>query len=262
MNIKISYWRVFKNLIFADLVIVQQTLVDKCIDLMIWVGLTLFVTSYIMPYFGIGNDFGMFQFGGVLAAISLFEAYSSVVDFVADLQSDRIIDYQVTLPIPSWLAITAKAAYYFILYFILTLAMLPIGLLLLWNKLDITMIHYVYLFIALVAQALFGACFVIFAASLIDNMSQLGMIWSRFIFPMWYMGGFQFSWKALYHITPGVALFNLINPMMYVTEAIRVALLGQDGYIPFWISIFVICIFSLMFLSLGIWNLKRRLDYI
>lgn len=258
----ISYLKICSNLILADLLIFRKFFIDKCIDLMIWIALTVFVTGYVMPYFGLQDNFGMFQLGGIFPAVGLFEMYSSIVDFVSDLQGDRVIDYQVTLPIPSWLAITAKATYYAIVYALLTIAMIPFAKVVLWDTFDLLAINHLQFFIAIVLQAIFCACFSIFAASLIDNMGKLGTVWSRFIFPMWFMGGFQFSWQALHHVTPVVAWIDLMNPMIYLTEATRAALLGQEGYLNFWLCTAVTLVFSAMTLWLGINNIKKRLDYI
>jgi ABC-2 type transport system permease protein len=256
------YFNVCKNLILSDLIIFKQTILDKFIDISIWVILTIFVTGYIMPYFGLSATFGAFQLGGVLAAVGLFELYSSAVDLIADFEGDRIIDYRLTLPIPSWLALLSKAGYYFIVYLTLTVCMLPVGKISLWNQLDLGQISYLKLFLALTFQSIFYACFVIWASSMIDNMSKLGSVWARFIFPMWFMGGFQFSWISLYHALPIVAWINLINPMIYITECTRAALLGQADYLNFWLCLLAIVFFSAICVAVGMRNLKKRLDYV
>lgn len=259
---KKAYFNVCKHLIASDLIIFQKDLVNKIIDLAIWVGLTLFVTGYIMPYFGLSKNFGSFQFGGILAAVGLFQLYGAVVELVGDLQGDREIDYHLTLPIPSWLAIASKAGYYFINYMTLSIVMLPLGKLALWNELDLTIINYYQLFLAQIFQNMFYACFTIFAGSLIDSMSKLGTVWQRGIFPMWFMGGFQFSWMALYTVTPVIGLIDLLNPMIYATEATRIALLGQAGYINFWICLMMLFGCAMISFMVGLWNFKKRLDFI
>jgi ABC-type polysaccharide/polyol phosphate export permease len=204
----------------------------------------------------------VFQLGGVLAAIWLFELYSSAVDLVADFEGDRMIDYRLTLPIPSWLAIVSKAGYYFIIYTALSVLMLPIGKLSLWYQLDLSQINYLQLALAIIFQNIFCACFVIWASSVIENMSKLSSVWARFIFPMWFMGGFQFSWMSLYHVLPIVAWIDLINPMIYITESTRVALLGQADYLNFWVCLLAITFFSGVCLAMGMRNLKKRRDYV
>jgi ABC-type multidrug transport system permease subunit len=53
---------------------------------------------------------------------------------------------------------------------------------------------------------------------------------------------------------------NLINPVMFATEAIRSSVLKSDDYLPFWQSILVMIIFTIIFAFLGIRKLKKRLD--
>lgn len=259
---RISYLNVCKNLIHADLIIFKQTFFDKFIDLSIWVVLTVVVTSYIMPYFGLSADFGVFQLGGVIAAAGLFELYANVVDLVSDFEGDRVISYNLTLPFPSWLAIMCKAAYYGIIYCILAALMLPIGKICLWNQFDVSRVSYVKLALAIVFQSVFYASFVLVVASIVANMQKLGIVWARFIFPLWFLGGFQFSWVAFYAVLPWFAIADLINPMIYITEAVRAAIIGQEGYINFWLCSLAIAGFSAICMYVGIYKLKKRLDFV
>lgn len=257
-----SYLAICKNLIYSDLLIFKQMVVDKVIDIAIWVVITVGVNAYIMPYFGLAQEFGMFQLGGVIAAIGLFELYTTSVDLVSDFEGDCIINYRLTLPIPSWLALLSKAAYFFIIYLILSIAMVPVGKLCLWHQFDLSKVDYIKFAIALIVQSIFYASFSLFAASIIENMTKLGSIWARFIFPMWFMGGFCFSWVALHSVFPTVAWINLINPMIYITESTRVAMIGPEGYLNFWLCIVAIVVFSIICFVWGLHNIKKRLDYV
>ncbi|MBY0109548.1 MAG: ABC transporter permease [Candidatus Babeliaceae bacterium] len=258
---KRNYFMTCKNLIWSDLTVYRQTIIDKIIDVGIWAGLTVLVTGYVMPYFGLVN-FGPFQFGGIIAAVGLFEMYASVVDFVSDLEGDRAINYNLTLPIPSALALMSKSAYYFLVYASLTFAMLPIGYLCVWGQLPLMQVSYGKLILAIFFQCMFYACFILWASSMINNMAHLGRVWNRCIFPMWLMGGFQFSWLALYSVLPALAYINAINPMIYITESTRVALLGQTGYADFWLCLVAIAGFSAICFAMGVRNLKKRLDFV
>lgn len=256
------YWNVFKQLVLADLTIFKQTFWDKLINVTIWTALSVAVMAYIMPFFGLPDNFGPFQLAGAVAGVSLWELYAGVVDLVTDFEGDRVINYPLTLPIPSWLTIMSKAAYYCIVCSVLALFMIPIGKLVLWKQLDLGQISYVKLALILIIQNIFFASFVIFTASIIRNMAKLGDVWARFIFPMWFLGGFQFSWLALYHVVPAFAFVNLLNPMIYITEATRAAMLGQTGYLNFWLCLVPIVLFSGVFFVSGMRNLKKRLDFV
>lgn len=259
---KLFYLNTCKELILADLMVFKQILRGKIIDMAIWVALSIFVTAYIMPYFGLSHDFGPFQFGGIIASLGLFELYTNVFELTADLEGDRVINYGLTLPIPSWMAIMSKSAYYAIVNLVLALIMLPIGKLCLWNQLSLHNIAYGKLLIALVLQSICYACFAPWTTTLISNLSSLGSIWARFIFPMWFMGGFQFSWYALYAIVPKLAYIDLINPVIYATETTRATLLGQEGYLPFWPCSFALLVVSILCAWHSLKRMKKRLDFI
>lgn len=261
MNIRFNF-HVFKELVRSDLQEARPIFFDKFIDITIWVVLTLYVTGYVMPYFGLKNDFGLFTLGSVIASTGLFELYGSIVGFLQDLEGERIINYYLTLAVPSWVPILSRVVYHFIVYFSLSFLMLFIGKLSLWNQLDLTQINYFKFILALIFQNIFYACIVIWVASMVKGMMNIGTVWARFIFPMWFMGGFQFSWIALYSVSPLMAYINLLNPMIYITETTRVAFMGQQGYINFWLSLLAILMFSLISLAFGIKNLKKRLDFV
>ncbi|MCL5875771.1 MAG: ABC transporter permease [Candidatus Dependentiae bacterium] len=259
---KLFYLNTCKELILADLMVFKEALRGKVIDMAIWVALSIFVTAYIMPYFGLSHDFGPFQFGGIIASLGLFELYTNVFELTADLEGDRVINYGLTLPIPSWMAIVSKSAYYAIANLTLALIMLPIGKLCLWNQLPLHNIAYGKLFIALLLQSICYACFVPWTATLISNLSNLGSVWARFIFPMWFMGGFQFSWMALHTILPTLAYIDLINPVIYATESTRAALLGQEGYLPFLLCCGALLLFSIICMWHALKRMKKRLDFV
>lgn len=250
------------SLIKADLWCFKKSLLDKWIDLTIWIAITTINTVYIMPYFGLQANFGLVQLGGIIAAIGLFELYSSNIQLVADYEHDRMINYALTLPIPSSLAIISKALYYFTVYMILSVITLPINKLVFGSMFNYTSVNWLFFTIAIVAQNCFYACFVLWTSSIIKNMDTMGKVWSRFIFPMWFMGGFNFSWYALYNTIPSLAYVSLLNPMIYITETTRIALQGQSGYMNFWLCISAIIFFALFFGSIGMYNLKKRLDFI
>jgi ABC-type polysaccharide/polyol phosphate export permease len=160
------------------------------------------------------------------------------------------------------MALLSKCIYYSCIYTIYSLCILPVGKIILWNSLDLTRIHYPKFILIVVLQNIFYACFTISVSSLIKGIAHMGSIWARYIFPLWFMGGFQFSWSALYHVSPYVAYITLLNPVIYITEATRAALLGQENYINFWFCLVMITIFSVISFYIGIRNLKKRLDFI
>jgi len=116
-----------------------------------------------------------------------------------------------------------------------------------------------FLLIFLLASLFYGA-YTIFIVTRVSEMTQIGNVWMRFVYPLWFLGGYQFSWKSLQSLAPTLAYVNLLNPMIYIMEGTRAAVLGQEGYLNFWLCAGMITLFYAISVIAGIVLLKRRLD--
>lgn len=260
MNISF-YCYVFWQMLLEELVVFRANFVGKIIDLSIWVSCTAAIFAYIMPAFGLAN-YGSFQLAGLIASAGLFEVFPSIMMFVSDIEGPRSISYYLTLPIPSWLVLFKKLCYYAINCLSLCLCVSPIGKLVLWNEFDLSKISWIPFILMAIVISIFYAALTLWLTSRTMDITKIGNVWMRFIFPMWFLGGFQFSWSVLYKVSPLFAYLNLLNPMTYVMEGMRAVLLGQEGFISVWY-----CLIALGLLSILCWwhalvRLRRRLDFV
>ncbi len=256
------YFHVFSQLVKADLISLKENLLDKIINVSIWASLNLLIFAYIMPEFGLKLDFGVFQYASIIASVSLFEIFPSAAKLINDFESEKSFLYNFTLPVPSWIIVLSKITFYSINAITMSLCVIPLGKIVLLNKLSFFNIAFFKLALLILCSAFFYSSLVIWIASIIDDVSKLGNAWLRVIFPMWFLGGFQFSWSAMEKVVPYVAYFNLLNPMVYITEGARASIIGQGGYLNFWICILMILFFSGLSIVCGFFKLKKRLDFI
>lgn len=256
------YFNVFKELIRADLSGTWKNLVDKMINVSIWLTITLLIFSYIMQNFGLQQGYGVFQYGSIVASMGLFEMFPSAVRLLSDFENEKTILYNLTLPIPSWVALLSKVTFYALNSLVLALCVIPVGKLILWNQLDLPQIAWSKLVLLLFFSSFFYGSLTLWLASMIPDMTQIQNIWMRCIFPLWFLGGFQFSWSVLHKTLPVLAFANLMNPIIYITEASRSTVLGQEGFINFWICLVAISTITLLFLLFAMSNLKKRLDFV
>lgn len=246
----------------VDLKLFREIIWNKVIDLFIWVACTLLIMGYVMPLLGLVADYGVFQLAGLVASAGLFEVFPSVMNLVSDFEGDRLISYQLILPVPSLLIFIKIITNYALNAIILGLCVVPMGKLVLWNQFDLTQINIVQFALMLIMSGIFYGVFILWITSLCKNVSKVGNVWMRFIFPIWFLGGFQFSWSVLYTLIPMLAYINLLNPMTYIMEGTRAALLGQTGYISVWFCIAALSMFIMIFSWIAIIRLKKRLDYV
>jgi len=258
----VSYFYVIKELIKTDLKIFRKVAIQKWIDMFIWITCMTMVFSYIMPSFGLTKTYGPFMIASMCSTAGLFQAFSYVAELVADFDGDRIINYYFTLPIPSWTIFIRLIIYYTISFMLLGILVLPVGKLILWNTLSLAGVNYgKYLIIILLAN-IFYAILGLLTTSFVYSLIRIDSVWMRVIYPLWFLGCFQFSWSSLHQVSPVFAYIDLLNPITYISEGTRAAILGQQGALNFWV-----CVVALIgFIGLGGWyaisRLKKRLDFV
>lgn len=259
MNIS-SYWVPFRALLVMDLYLLKKTIKDKLINLCIWVASSAFVATYILPFFGMSANYGLFLLVGLCASAGLFEVFPSAAKLVDDIKGDQVILYHMTLPLPSALVILRLMIMNALSAVILGLAVLPLGKLLLWNHFNMANLNVIkFLIIFILASAFYGS-YTIFIATRVPDMTKIGNVWMRFVYPLWFLGGYQFSWQSLRKIVPLLAYLNLANPIVYIMEGVRASILGQEGFLNFWLCCCMVILFCFFSIWLGIRLMKQRLD--
>ncbi len=259
---ELSHLYVFKQMLFTDMVLVRRGFKDKVINLTIWFATQLIVFAYLMPYLGFPIKYIGFFLASLAASGGLFEVFPSAVTLVADMEGDKIIEYNFTLPVPSWMVLLKMIVYYSVNAAIQMCFVLPFGLLISWGKVDITTISFVKYGLLFIATSMFYGSFTLLVASRIKSMLSIGSGWMRFVYPIWFLGCFQFSWQALYSWSPFFAYVNLLNPMVYVMEGTRAAILGQQNFLNYWLCLIMTLFFSVFYAWWSIKKLKKRLDFV
>jgi ABC-2 type transport system permease protein len=253
---------IFRQVLLAKLTNIRSVLTSKIIDVYIWAGCNIFIMGYLMQSFGLAQNFGAFQFAGILAVVGMFELYGNTVGLVADFEGDCTIAYYFTLPASFLTVLSGYVCYYLIISTSMCLALLPLGKIMLWNQLNLVNVSWGKFLVFMGMINLLWAFFAFVLAAYIPSMEKFGMLWHRIIFPLWLLGGFQFSWLATYAVSPIFSYAMLLNPCIYATEGMRAAILGQDGYLSFWVCLAVMV--ALCFIG-GWWAvkaLKKRLDLV
>ena len=87
---------------------------------------------------------------------------------------------------------------------------------------------------------LMTACFCIFAGMIIFALKSTASFWqfaSRAHFPIAFLGCYQFPWEMAYKAVWPLAIIDLVNPFMYAVEGMRAAVLGQAGFLNYWLCV-------------------------
>ncbi len=199
---------------------------------------------------------------GFIATAGLFEVFPSVMHLVSDFEGDRVISFYATLPMPTFLVFIRFFLYYAFNAMVMCAFVVPLCKLLFWSSLDLTKVSVPKFLMAFFLVNLFYGAYTVWIASRVVSTQKIGNVWMRFVFPLWFLGAYQFSWFGLYTLFPLFAYLDLLNPMVYIQEIMRSAILGSEGYLPFFASASMLTLFIVLFLSWGILRLKKRLDFV
>lgn len=243
----------------------KQTLPDKIINHIFWLILNNIVFCYIMPH---APSVGTNENYGILIALSLpisaafFGAINCMYGFLFDVTTEGSnLRYELTLPIPQWLTFAKYGIEISIQTFLATSCLFPLTYLMLYSKMTFFISGILKFYLTLLATSIFSGFFAVFIVSLTQDIMQgLDNIWLRLIFPMWFLGCFQFSWNDLYSINKWIAYLDLLNPLTYALEASRSSLLENGSVLNFWVCIITLFIFTIIFGCIGIQKLMKRMD--
>ena len=262
-NFKIDFLQLqtFWQLLVRGFIVYKPHFKDKVINSILWTSLNVIVVGYIMPTVGL-RDFGPFILIATAASNGFFFATNQIGGFVSEIIEDSSnLKYELSLPLPHWATFTKYALEYAYQGVITSMMIVPIGMLLLWQTYPFQYFCILKFHFILAVICLFAGFFALWMSSIIgDIFHGLENLWLRIVFPLWFLGGFQFSWKGLYSISPMFAYLNLLNPLIYVMEGSRACALDPALSLPYWNCVFALFGFTLFFGLLAISKLKKRLD--
>lgn len=253
---------IFYKLTKTRFYIARQELFDKVINLYIWVFCSLVVMGYVMQAFGLASNYGCFQLATIMGTVGLFEIYGNAFRCMIDFEGDRHISYYLTLPTQPSVVLWSMITSYVLMGIILSCFVLPFGKLILFNNFSLSDIAWFKFAIILVISNIFYGVFTIAVTAHVGVLSKMESVWTRFIFPLWFMGGFQFSWESIYHLSKPLSYVLLCNPILFIMEGMRAALLGQEGCLPWEICCIVLSMFTLLCWFYARYKMKRLLDFV
>lgn len=254
-------FKVFIQLLHRDFLLFKQNIIDNIINNLCWIILSAIVYQFIMPEMGC-----IYRADFLLVSCVISRAFFGVMDgvckVVGDLDGDKTITYDMTLPISHTLLFTKIAISHGLQACLLSLVVFPAGKIILWNQLNYPYFHTPKFLLIIIFSSLFSGFFSLLIIGITKSLMQIEDVWRGILFPLYALGGFQFTWKVMYTISPFLSYLNCLNPVMYMFEGIRGATLDPSLSIPFWICCCMLIVFTIPTSLIGIYLLKRRLDAI
>jgi ABC-2 type transport system permease protein len=195
-------------------------------------------------------------FPGLLALTSVLTAMQTLAfPLVAEFGWTKEIEDRLMAPMPTSFVAAEKVLFALLRSFAATLIMLPIGVLILgsipwrWNGLP--------LFLAgIVLGALVGAGFGLLMGTLVQPQ-RINLLFSLVFTPLLFTGSTQYPWPSLDRLR-WFQVITAANPMTYVSEAVRAALVPGVPHIEPWICLLVLVFAISVLIAIGVKGFYRR----
>ena len=223
--------------------------------------LLIFVFTYVFPKIGeaIGSkpsSFATLLVGGTIASAMIFQGVQAVaLPLVQDFGYTREIEDRVLAPMPVWAVAAEKVAGGALQALLASLVVFPLALFIPANKVHLS-VHWFYLITLLPLAAVMSASFGLTIGTRVQPR-QVPLIFSLLVIPMTFLGAVYYPWRTLTPL-PWLKVAVLVNPLIYMSEGMRVALTNGVPHMPIVAIYFALIGFTVAFLKLGIDGFKKR----
>lgn len=234
----------FKAMIKRDLIIQLRDKWEFVFRVAMLPFILILTYGYILPKIGLlPESFPTQMFSGMIGMSMLITGiHGTAVPFTMDFNNLREIEDRLLAPVSSSLVAFSKMCVGIIESFIGGLIVLPVSLIFMGTSLNISIsLEKILLLIPLlILISIASASLGLLVGTIIKPM-QIAAMFPGFLMPMVFLGAIFFSWSDLEKV-PIIQKIVLLNPLVYVNEALRGILTPEIGYMPIQYSILGILI--------------------
>ena len=252
-----TQWRAFRAVLRRDLYVTWRELPAFLAQVILQPLFLLFVFGKVLGSLGYTrNNYAHLLFPGLLALTSVLTAMQTLAfPLVAEFGWTKEIEDRLLAPMPTSFVAAEKVLFAIVRSLAATLIMLPIGVLILgsipWRWAGFP------LFVAgVVLGALVGAGFGLLMGTLVQPQ-RITLLFSLVFTPLLFTGCSQYPWPSLDRLR-WFQVVTAANPMTYVSESLRGALVPSMPHIQPWICLLVLVVAICVLISVGVKGFYRR----
>ena len=252
-----SQGRAFLAVLYRDIYVTWRELPAFLAQVILQPLFMLFVFGKVLRSLGYTqNGYSDLLFPGLVALTSVLTAMQTLAfPLVAEFGWTREIEDRLLAPMPTSFVALEKVVFAGLRSLIAALVMIPVGILILgsipwrWSGLP--------LFIAgLVFGALVGAGLGLMMGTLVQP-SRINLLFSLVFTPLLFTGCSQYPWPSLSELR-WFQVITACNPMTYVSELMRAALVPEVPHIRPWVCLAVLVPAVAALMTFGLRGFFRR----
>jgi ABC-2 type transport system permease protein len=220
--------------------------------------LFVFVFGMLLPRMGfVRGDYGAALLPGILAiSLTLSAVQSVALPLVQDFGFTREIEDRLLAPIPTALLALQKVGAGAVQGIVAGAVVLPVARLMLGPIPGLTFAHVGAVLLVTVLGAVAFSTLGLWVGTAI-RPQQIGLMFSFIISPMLIFGCAYYPWRGL-DALPVMQVAVLVNPLTYVSEGMRGAIVPDLPHMPFAAAIGALVALTALFWTLGYRTFRRR----
>jgi ABC-2 type transport system permease protein len=264
-----------KALVLRDLVVLRKHVGEFILRVLIQPFLLVFVFLYVFPRIGQGvgashskageSAFATVLVPGVVGISIMFQGIQAVaLQMATEFGYTREIEDRVQAPCPIWLVALAKVLSGAVQGLLAAIIVFPIAAVVHASGVHAHLdVHW-----AVVLTLIPLACVAMTSLGLVLGTTfeprNIGLMFGFVVLPLTFLGGTYYQWTKLSPVTVDgihwLQIIVLINPLIYVNEGMRAGL-THASHMPLYVIYPVLIGFAAVFLTLGLRNFRRRVQF-
>ena len=252
-----SPWRTFLAVLHRDVYVTWSELPIVLSQVLLQPLFLLFVFGKVLGALGYTRDgYEDLLFPGLLGLTAVVTGMMTLAfPLVRDFGWTKEIEDRLLAPISTSMVAVEKLVFAVTRALAASLVMIPLGVVVLgsipweWRNLP--------LFTAMiVAGCLLGAGLGLALGTLFPA-DRINIFFSLVFTPLLFTGASQYPWPSLAPLR-WFQVLTALNPMTYVSEGLRAALVPEVPHIPAWVCVVVVVGWLSVLLPVGMWGFRRR----
>jgi ABC-2 type transport system permease protein len=252
-----TQWRAFRAVLYRDLYVTWREFPAFLAQVILQPLFLLFVFGKVLGSLGYTKPgYADLLFPGLLALTAVLTAMQTLAfPLVAEFGWTKEIEDRLLAPMPTAFVAGEKVLFAVLRALVATLIMLPVGILILgsipWRWAGFP------LFVAgLLLGALVGAGFGLLMGTLVQPQ-RITLLFSLVFTPLLFTGCSQYPWPSLARLR-WFQVITAANPITYVSESLRGALVPTVPHIQPWICLLVLGFSVNVLIAVGLRGFYRR----
>jgi ABC-2 type transport system permease protein len=253
----------FGALLLRDLSVLRKTFLEFALRTIMQPLLFVFVFTYVFPKIGqsVGGAGGEETFSsllvpGVIAIACIFQGIQAVaLPLVQDFGYSREIEDRVMAPLPVWGVAIEKVLAGALQGLIAALIVFPLAVVVPATPVHLT-VRPLELATLLPLASITGSALGLVIGTRV-NPRQVPLVFGIVVLPITFLGATYYPWATLTPIAWLKAVV-LLNPLVYMSEGMRVSLTPQIPHMALWGIYGGLILFTAVLAVLGIQGFRKR----